>query len=172
MNELLDDEVAGNGKPAEGDVSGSQERSVDFGPSNPATGKSSQATVTEEFPIEISTLFKTVENLLGQRNVRRIILKEKSGEVLAEISPKFGVVLGLSCAALLPVTGALAAIGELIAEQAKGRRRGFITQQDLLEAGLVGSAVAAAFLPVAVGVGMFGVAIANLILVVEKTESP
>jgi|GEM_PF-5342276 len=173
MNELLDGETTDNGSTVDGDPIESNWTGQDAGsPDRDAGNPDADEKVTvEEFPVEINNLVATVEQLLGQRRVRRIILKEKSGEVLATISPKFGVIVGLSGAALLPLAGALAAIGELVAEQVKGRRRGIILQQDLMEAALVGSAVASAFLPVAVGLGVLGAAIANLTIAIERTEN-
>lgn len=64
---------------------------------------------TEEFSINGKDLQKKVKDLIDEGNVRRIIIKSKSGETLIELPLTIGVV-GAVLAPMLAAVGAIAAI--------------------------------------------------------------
>ena len=69
-------------------------------------------TTEESFTIKGDRLIEKVKSLIKEGNVRRIIIKDKAGKILAEFPLTFGVV-GI---AIAPVLGAIGAIAALVAE--------------------------------------------------------
>lgn len=73
--------------------------------------KSEEKTRREEFKITGGEIIDRIKELIHQGNIRRIIIKNESGEILVEIP----LTLGLVGAALLPILAAVGAIGALVA---------------------------------------------------------
>jgi len=73
--------------------------------------KSDEKTRQEEFKITGGEIIDRIKELIHQGNIRRIIIKNESGEILVEIP----LTLGLVGAALLPILAAVGAIGALVA---------------------------------------------------------
>lgn len=73
--------------------------------------KSDEKTRSEEFKITGGEIIDRIKELIHQGNIRRIIIKNESGEILVEIP----LTLGLVGAALLPILAAVGAIGALVA---------------------------------------------------------
>lgn len=69
-------------------------------------------TGTEEFRVDGEELVAKIKELLHQGNIRRIIIKDKDGNVLIEVPLTLGVVGAI----LLPVWAAIGAIAALVAE--------------------------------------------------------
>ncbi len=69
-------------------------------------------TGTEEFRVDGEQLVGKIKELLHQGNIRRIIIKDKDGNVLIEVPLTIGVVGAI----LLPVWAAIGAIAALVAE--------------------------------------------------------
>ncbi len=66
----------------------------------------------ETFHVSGEELLKKVKDLLKEANVRRIIVKDKKGDIIAEFPLAVGAVL----AVLLPVLAAIGAIAALLTE--------------------------------------------------------
>jgi len=64
---------------------------------------------TEEFSVNGEQLLAKVKELLREGNIRRVIIKDKSGKVLMEFPLTIGVV-GVALAPVLAAIGALAAL--------------------------------------------------------------
>jgi len=64
---------------------------------------------TEEFSVNGEQLLAKVKELLREGNIRRVIIKDKSGKVLVEFPLTVGVV-GVALAPVLAAIGALAAL--------------------------------------------------------------
>ena len=64
---------------------------------------------TEEFSVNGEQLLAKVKELLREGNIRRVIIKDKSGKVLVEFPLTVGVV-GVALAPMLAAIGALAAL--------------------------------------------------------------
>jgi hypothetical protein len=64
---------------------------------------------TEEFRVNGEELIAKVKNIVKEGNIRRIIIKNKEGEVVFEIPLTFGVV-GALIAPQLAAVGAIAAL--------------------------------------------------------------
>lgn len=64
---------------------------------------------TEEFSVNGEQLLAKVKELLRQGNIRRVIIKDKSGKVLVEFPLTIGVV-GVVLAPTLAAVGAVAAL--------------------------------------------------------------
>jgi len=69
----------------------------------------------EEFKISGDVLVGKVKELLRQGNIRRIILKNESGQTLIEIPMTVGVIGSVISAALFPVVAAVGVIGAMVA---------------------------------------------------------
>ncbi len=67
---------------------------------------------TEEFRVDGEELISKIKNLVNEGNIRRIIIKNKEGEIVMEIPVTLGVVGAL----LAPQLAALGAIAALITE--------------------------------------------------------
>lgn len=67
---------------------------------------------TEEFRVNGEELIAKVKNLINQGNIRRVIIKDKTGKVIFEIPLTFGVVGAL----IAPQLAALGAIAALLSE--------------------------------------------------------
>ena len=65
---------------------------------------------TEEFRLDGSELLDKIKELIHQGNIRRITIKNESGQTLLEIPLTLGVV----SAALLPVLAAVGALAALV----------------------------------------------------------
>ena len=75
------------------------------------TDQTQQKTRTEEFQIDGDRLVSKIKELLHEGNIRRITIKDESGQTLIEIPLTIGVVGAL----LLPVLAAVGAIAALVA---------------------------------------------------------
>ena len=64
---------------------------------------------TEEFRVDGEDLIAKIKNLVKEGNIRRIIIKNKEGDVVFEIPLTFGVV-GALIAPQLAAVGAIAAL--------------------------------------------------------------
>ena len=64
---------------------------------------------TEEFAVKGEEVVAKVKQLIKQGNVRKVIIKDKSGKVLADFPLTIGVV-GLALAPFLVAIGAVAAL--------------------------------------------------------------
>ena len=69
-------------------------------------------TKTETFEIKGEELLAKVKELIHQGNVRRIIIKDKSGKSLIE----FPLTIGVVGALVAPVLAAVGAVAALVAE--------------------------------------------------------
>ena len=69
----------------------------------------------EEFKISGDVLVGKIKELLHQGNIRRIILKNESGQTLIEIPMTVGVIGSVISAALFPVIAAVGVIGAMVA---------------------------------------------------------
>lgn len=67
---------------------------------------------TEEFSVNGEQLLAKVKELLRQGNIRRVIIKDKSGKVLVE----FPLTIGLVGAVLAPTLAAVGAVAALVTE--------------------------------------------------------
>ena len=70
----------------------------------------------EEFKISGDNVVAKVKELIEQGNLRRIIVKNKEGQILLEIPLMIGVLGGLVGVAYVPFLAALGAIGALVAQ--------------------------------------------------------
>ncbi len=70
---------------------------------------------TEEVRIQGEELVAKIKELVHGGNIRRIIVKNESGDTLIEIPLTVGVVGGVLSAAFFPVLAALGAIGAVVA---------------------------------------------------------
>ena len=64
---------------------------------------------TEEFRVNGEELITRIKNLINEGNIRRVIIKDKEGNVVFEIPLTFGVV-GALIAPQLAAIGAIAAL--------------------------------------------------------------
>jgi hypothetical protein len=67
---------------------------------------------TEEFSVNGEQLLNKVKELLREGNIRRVIIKDKTGKVLVE----FPLTIGVVGAALAPALAAVGAIAALLTE--------------------------------------------------------
>jgi hypothetical protein len=67
---------------------------------------------TEEFSVNGEQLLGKVKELLRQGNIRRVIIKDKSGKVLVE----FPLTIGVVGAVLAPTLAAVGAVAALVTE--------------------------------------------------------
>lgn len=67
---------------------------------------------TEEFRVDGEELIAKIKNIVNEGNIRRIIIKNKDGEIVMEIPMTLGVVGAL----LAPQLAALGALAALITE--------------------------------------------------------
>ena len=74
------------------------------------------ATWTEEMMVAGSELLEQVKRIVEQGNVRRIIIKKPTGDILVEIPLTAGVVAGSAMILIAPVLAALGALAALLAE--------------------------------------------------------
>ena len=72
-------------------------------------------TFKEEIEIAGSDLINRVKELIQEGNVRKLILKKDSGEVIFELPLTAGVAVGGAVALLLPVLAAIGAVAGLLA---------------------------------------------------------
>ncbi|HJP96672.1 MAG TPA: DUF4342 domain-containing protein [Candidatus Saccharimonadales bacterium] len=70
------------------------------------------ATRKEEFKVKGDDLVRKVKEIIAEGNVRRIIIKDKSGKTMVELPLTVGVVGVI----LAPVLAALGAIAALVTE--------------------------------------------------------
>jgi Domain of unknown function (DUF4342) len=77
--------------------------------------ETAEQVTTEEFRIKGDELVAKVKTLIHEGNIRRIIVKNESGQPLIEIPLTVGVVGGVLSAALFPVLAAVGAIGAVVA---------------------------------------------------------
>ncbi len=67
---------------------------------------------TEEFSVNGDEILAKVKELLRQGNIRRVIIKDKTGRILVE----FPLTIGVVGAALAPMLVAIGAVAALISE--------------------------------------------------------
>lgn len=67
---------------------------------------------TEEFSVNGEQLLAKVKDLLREGNIRRVIIKDKSGKVLVE----FPLTIGVVGAVLAPTLAAVGAVAALVTE--------------------------------------------------------
>ncbi len=72
----------------------------------------SEAFRTEEFSVNGEQLLAKIKELLRQGNIRRVIIKDKSGKVLME----FPLTIGVIGVALAPTLAAVGAVAALVSE--------------------------------------------------------
>lgn len=73
---------------------------------------SNQNFHTEEFSVKGEEILAKVKQLIREGNIRRVIIKEKNGRILAE----FPLTIGVVGAALAPVLVAIGAVAALVTE--------------------------------------------------------
>jgi Domain of unknown function (DUF4342) len=83
--------------------------------STDAQSNGSAKTQVEEFSINADTLIHKVQELLNESNVRRIMIKNPSGQVLLEIPLTAGLIGGALGVAVFPPLVAIATIAVLAA---------------------------------------------------------
>ncbi len=64
---------------------------------------------TEEFSVNGEELLAKVKELIRQGNIRRVVIKDKTGRILVEFPLTIGVV-GIALAPVLAAVGAIAAL--------------------------------------------------------------
>ncbi|GAK61150.1 hypothetical protein U27_01048 [Candidatus Vecturithrix granuli] len=69
---------------------------------------------TEELEIAASELVDRVKELIAEGNVRRLIIRKPSGEVLIEIPLTAGVAVGGAVTIIAPILAALGAMAALL----------------------------------------------------------
>ena len=79
------------------------------GDTQPTGGTQATGTRTEEFQVTGETLLTKVHELIHEGNVRRIVLKNEQGNIIAEFPLTAGVIGALFLPALAAV-GAIAAL--------------------------------------------------------------
>lgn len=87
-------------------------------PSDSASSSDTDQTVdtqVEEFSVSGETLMSKVQELLHESNIRRILIKNQSGQVLLDIPLTAGLIGGIVGVAFFPVLVAVAAIGGMVA---------------------------------------------------------
>jgi len=77
--------------------------------------KKEKKTFKEEVEIAGSELIKRVKELIQEGNVRKLILKKDSGEVIFELPLTAGVAVGGVFTLLAPVLAAIGAVAGLLA---------------------------------------------------------
>ena len=75
-----------------------------------------ERTWSEEIVVTGGELVARVKKLIEQGNIRRLIIKKSSGEVLLEIPLTAGAVAGGAFMIMTPVLAALGALAALLAE--------------------------------------------------------
>jgi hypothetical protein len=75
-----------------------------------------QKTWTEELTLDAGQVVGKVKELIAQGNVRRLIIRRPSGEVLFEVPLTAGVAVGGATILLAPVLAAVGALAAVIAE--------------------------------------------------------
>ncbi len=75
-----------------------------------------QGNWTEEIVIAGNQLVERVKELVAEGNVRRLIIRKPSGEVLLEIPLTAGVAVGGVVTIMVPVLAALGALAAVLAE--------------------------------------------------------
>jgi hypothetical protein len=74
----------------------------------------SKRTWTEELEIAASELVDRVKELVEEGNVRRLIIRKPSGEILIEVPLTAGVLVGGVATVMAPVFAALGAMAALL----------------------------------------------------------
>ena len=80
-----------------------------------AEQKPEERTWIEEIEVAGSQLVDRVKQLVGEGNVRRLIIRNPSGETLLEIPLTAGVVVGGAVTIFAPLLAALGALAALVA---------------------------------------------------------
>ena len=75
-----------------------------------------QKTWTEELTLDAGEVVGKVKELIAQGNVRRLIIRKPSDEVLFEIPLTAGVAVGGAAILLAPVLAAVGALAAVLAE--------------------------------------------------------
>ena len=78
--------------------------------------KKEERTWVEEIEIAGSELVERVKELIKEGNVRRLIIRKPSGELLMEIPLTAGVAVGSAVTIFAPVLAALGAMAALLAK--------------------------------------------------------
>jgi hypothetical protein len=82
----------------------------------PRKSSKGEKDASEELTLAGSELVERVKKLVAEGNVRRLIVKKSSGEVLLEIPLTAGLAAGGAMLWLTPVLAALGALAALVAE--------------------------------------------------------
>ena len=100
------------------------------GPSEPGSDQSQgngpnahESTWYEEFKVSSDNLVARVRELIREGNVRRVFVKNESGETLIEIPLTAGVAVTAVAAAVAPVLVAVGAIAALLTQATIGVER-------------------------------------------------
>ena len=103
------------------------------------TAGSKSSTWYEEFKVSSDNLVAKVRELIREGNVRRVYIKNESGETLLEIPLTAGVAVTVITAAVAPILVAVGAIAALLTQVTVGVERGDApeesTAQDSAEGG-------------------------------------
>lgn len=83
--------------------------------SSEGTAKPESKTSVEEFSVSVDTLWAKVKESLGQGNVRRLIIKSPTGQILLDIPLSLGLGAGAIGAIIFPPIMAIALVGWLAA---------------------------------------------------------
>lgn len=78
--------------------------------------RESETSGSDEIVVAGSELVERIKSIVQEGNVRRLIIRKPSGEVLLEIPLTAGVVAGGGLILLAPVLAALGALAALLAE--------------------------------------------------------
>ena len=79
-----------------------------------STGR--EQTRTEEFEIDAGQLVGRVKELIGEGNVRRLIIRKADDEILFEVPLTAGVAVGGAVTLFAPVLAGLGAMAALLAK--------------------------------------------------------
>jgi len=77
--------------------------------------ETTERTFTEEIEIAANEVVDTVKDLIQQGNVRRIIIRKPTDEILLEVPLTAGVAIGSVVAVFAPLLAALGAMAALLA---------------------------------------------------------
>jgi hypothetical protein len=75
----------------------------------------SEKVTVEEFEISGDALVSRIRELIHQGNIRRIIIKNETGQTLIEIPMTVGVIGGAIGTVMFPIVAAVGVIGAMVA---------------------------------------------------------
>lgn len=103
------------------------------------TAGSKSNTWYEEFKVSSDNLVAKVRELIREGNVRRVYIKNESGETLLEIPLTAGVAVTVITAAVAPILVAVGAIAALLTQVTVGVERGNTPEEGPAENAAEGS---------------------------------